>query len=59
MLNKLLDRTVSVTMIVLLLLVLVMTDVLGNPLYAATEFVFDKLFIFAEWGSALSVSLFY
>lgn len=43
----------------LLLLVLIVTDVIGNPLYAATEFVFDKLFIFAEWGSALSVSLFY
>ena len=43
----------------LLLLVLIVTDVLGNPLYAATQFVFDKLFIFAEWGSALSVSLFY
>ena len=43
----------------LLLLALIVTDVLGNPLYAATEFVFDKLFIFAEWGSALSVGLFY
>ena len=43
----------------LLLLVLIVTDVLGNPLYAVTEFVFDKLFIFAGWGSALSVSLFY
>ena len=43
----------------LLLLVLIVTDVLGNPLYAVTKFVFDKLFIFAEWGSALSVSLFY
>ena len=43
----------------LLLLVLIVTDVLGNPLYAVTQFVFDKLFIFAEWGSALSVSLFY
>ena len=37
----------------LLLLVLIVTDVLGNPLYAVTEFVFDKLFIFAEWGSAV------
>ena len=43
----------------LLLLARIGTDALGNPLYAATEFVFDKLFIFAEWGSALSVSLFY
>lgn len=43
----------------LLLLVLIVTEVLGNPLYAVTEFVFDKLFFFAEWGSALSVSLFY
>ena len=43
----------------LLLLALIVTDALGNPLYAATEFVFDKLFICAEWGSALSVSLFY
>lgn len=43
----------------LLLLVLIMTDVLGNPLHTATEFMFDKLFVFAEWGFALSGKLFY
>ena len=43
----------------LLLLVLIFTDVMGNPLYAAREFLFDKLFVFAEWGLALSGKLFY
>lgn len=43
----------------LLLLLLVATDILGNPLYTVTEFVFDKLFVFAEWGFALSAGLFY
>ena len=37
----------------LLLLVLVATDILGNPLYTATQFIFDKLFVFADWGFAL------
>lgn len=43
----------------LLLLILIMTDVLGNTLQTATEFMFDKLFVFAEWGFALSGRLFY
>ena len=34
----------------IILLALVATDVLGNPLHSATEYLFDKLFIFAEWG---------
>ncbi len=42
-----------------LLLLLVATDILGNPLQIATEFMFDKLFIFAEWGFALCGRLFY
>lgn len=35
------------------LLILVATDVLGNPLYTVTQFVFQKLFVFADWGFAL------
>ena len=35
------------------LLILVATDILGNPLYTATQFVFEKLFVFADWGFAL------
>lgn len=34
----------------ILLLVLVATDILGNPLYTVTQFVFQKLFVFADWG---------
>lgn len=34
----------------ILLLVLVATDILGNPLHTVTQAAFDKLFIFAEWG---------
>ena len=37
----------------ILLLVLVSTGVLGRPLSAATDWAFDKLFIFAEWGYEL------
>ena len=37
----------------IVLLVLVVTNVLSNPLYTATQFVFDKLFVFADWGFAL------
>ena len=42
----------------LLLLVLVATDILGNPLYTATQFIFDKLFVFADWGFALIRALY-
>lgn len=37
----------------LLLLVVVTTGVLGKPLTAVTGAVFDKLFVFAEWGYEL------
>lgn len=37
----------------LLLLVVVATGVLGRPLTAVTGAVFDKLFVFAEWGYEL------
>ena len=37
----------------LLLLVVVATGVLGKPLTAVTGAVFDKLFVFAEWGYEL------
>ena len=39
----------------ILLLVLVATGVLGKPLTTVTEAVFDKLFVFAEWGYELIV----
>lgn len=42
----------------ILLLVLVATDILGNPLYTATQFVFDNLFFFADWGFALIQALY-
>lgn len=41
----------------LVLIALLATDVLGNPLQTATQFVFDKLFIFAEWGFNLASAL--
>lgn len=34
----------------IILLVLIASDVLGNPLHTVTEAVFDRLFVFAEWG---------
>ena len=37
----------------ILLLVLVSSGIFGRPLSAATSWVFDKLFIFAEWGYEL------
>ena len=43
----------------IVLLLLVATNVLGNPLTVATDFVFEKLFVFADWGLALSSGLFY
>ncbi|HCQ74497.1 MAG TPA: hypothetical protein DIT84_06805 [Clostridiales bacterium] len=42
----------------ILLLVLVVTDVLGNPLYTVTQFVFGKLFVFADWGFNLVKALY-
>lgn len=37
----------------ILLLVLVATDILGNPLYNVTQFIFQKLFVIADWGFSL------
>lgn len=37
----------------ILLLVLVSSGIFGRPLSAATNWAFDKLFIFAEWGYEL------
>ena len=42
----------------ILLLVLVVTDVLGTPLYTVTQFVFGKLFVFADWGFDLVKALY-
>ena len=42
----------------ILLLVLVVTDVLGTPLYSVTQFVFGKLFVFADWGFDLVKALY-
>lgn len=39
----------------ILLLALVWTGVLGNPLSTATGWLFDKLFRLAEWGYGLTV----
>lgn len=41
----------------LILLALVASDILGNPLQIATEFLFDKLFVFAEWGFNLASAI--
>lgn len=41
------------------LLVLVWTGVLSKPLNAATTWVFDLLFHFAQWGGDLALKLFY
>ncbi len=41
----------------IILLALVATDILGNPLQSVTGFLFDKLFIFAEWGFRLMSAL--
>ena len=37
----------------IILLLLVATNILGNPLQTSTEFLFDKLFVFADWGFKL------
>lgn len=41
----------------IILLALVATNVLGNPLQNATEYLFDKLFVFADWGFNLASAL--
>lgn len=41
----------------IILIALLATDVLGNPLQTATQFMFDRLFVFAEWGFKLSSAL--
>ena len=41
----------------ILLLVLVWTGVLGNPLSAVTGWLFEKLFRLAEWGFGLAASV--
>lgn len=41
----------------ILLIAILATDVLGNPLQDVTQFVFDKLFVFAEWGFNISSAL--
>ena len=43
----------------LILLVLVATNILGQPLQTVTEAVFKFLLPFAEWGYDLSCILFY
>ena len=42
----------------ILLLILVATNLLGNPLQKVTSALFDKLFIFAEWGFDLFAAVF-
>ena len=37
----------------IILIALLATDILGNPLQNVTEYLFDKLFIFADWGFKL------
>lgn len=41
----------------IILLALVATNVLGNPLQNATGYLFDKLFVFADWGFNLASAL--
>ena len=41
----------------ILLLVLIATDILGNPLQTATMFLFEKLSFFAGWGIDLYISV--
>ena len=40
----------------IVLLIVVATGVLGNPLSTATRWAYDKLFILAEWGFGLTAS---
>ncbi len=41
----------------IILLALIASDILGNPLQTATEYLFDKLFVFAEWGFNLASAI--
>ena len=41
----------------ILLLLLVATDILGNPLQTATTFLLNKLFVFAQWGAELATMM--
>ncbi len=43
----------------LLLLILIATNVLANPLQIVTRFIFKILFVFADWGYDISAMLFY
>ena len=42
----------------LLLMLLLFTDILGNPLSSAVANIFDKLYIFTEWGFSLGSLVF-
>lgn len=42
----------------IVLILVLATDIFGNPLQTATLYVTDKLFVFAEWGDALGRILF-
>lgn len=41
----------------IILILLFATDIMGNPLQTATQFVIDKLFFFADWGFELGKAL--
>ena len=43
----------------LLLLILIATNVLADPLQIVTRFIFKILFVFADWGYDISAMLFY
>jgi Zn-dependent protease len=43
----------------LLLLILIATNVLANPLQIVTRSIFKILFVFADWGYDISAMLFY
>ncbi len=42
----------------IVIILLFATDIFGNPLQAATIYITDKLFVFAEWGYSLGRLLF-
>lgn len=42
----------------IILILLLATNIFGNPLSIATQFVTDKLFFFAEWGNDIGRMLF-
>lgn len=43
----------------IILFILIATDILGSPMQKATEFLFNILFSFAQWGFDLSSRLFF